>query len=161
MTIRPGPTANVFAAPCWGGVPGIFRTIVVGGLGLRVSGYSVRRDTPGPTMDPVHALHGVTGVLGSLGGAASASERQTLHVPVAVRSRSCLRHHPRRSPNLDVAVAGADERTGSQRPLRRARPRGANGGDGRATAESRAPRGRPRPGRRWSDGGGVVLEGGA
>ena len=94
-------------------------------------------------------------------GAASASERQTLHVPVAVRSRSCLRHHPRRSPNLDVAVAGADERTGSRRPLRRARPRGANGGDGRATAESRAPRGRPRPGRRWSDGGGVVLEGGA
>ena len=157
MTIRPGLTANVFAAPCWGGVPGIFRTIVVGGLGLRVSGYSVRRDTPGPTMDPVHALHGVTGVLGSLGRAASASERQTLHVPVAVRSR----HHTRRSPNLDVAVAGADERTGSQRPLRRARPRGANGGDGRATAESRAPRGRPRPGRRWSDGGGVVLEGGA
>ena len=120
MTIRPGPTANVFAAPCWGGVPGIFRTMVVGGLGLRVSGCSVRRDTPGPTMDPVHALHGVTGVLGSLGRAASASERQTLHVPVAVRSR----HHPQRSPNLDVAVAGADERTGSQRPLRRARPRG-------------------------------------
>ena len=126
MTIRPGPTANVFAAPCWGGVPGIFRTMVVGGLGLRVSGCSVRRDTPGPTMDPVHALHGVTGVLGSLGRAASASERQTLHVPVAVRSRSCLRHHPRCPLGLDVDEAGGGERAAS-RSARTTRP-GASAG---------------------------------
>ena len=59
-------------------------------------------------------------------GAASASERQALHLPVAVRSRSCLRHHPRCPLGLDVDEAGGGERAAS-RSARTTRP-GASAG---------------------------------
>ena len=59
-------------------------------------------------------------------GAASVSERQALHVPVAVRSRSCLRHHPRCPLGLDVDEAGGGERAAS-RSARTTRP-GASAG---------------------------------